>query len=289
MDSDFQSRTISLRRPLDLRLTLAPTRLGKGDPCTKLRGDEAFRASRTPDGPVTLHLRVRGARLGARAWGPGADWALEQLPELVGEFDRGVVRTDHRLILELQERLTGLRIGATRRMLEAMLPAIAAQGTTNFEAKRTYRQVIEKLGDPAPGPRALDLFVPPAARDLAAASFQELHLLGLEQGRADVMRRAAARAAALESATALPAGQVESQIRRVAGVGVWTAAVVRHVVLGDPDVVPVGDRRLADLVAWVFTGNRHGSDAQMLDLLEPFRGQRGRVIRLLRAARLGPS
>lgn len=288
MDSEPLHRRVPLDRPLDLRQTLGPTRIGKSDPSTRLKGDEAMRASLTPEGPVGLYLATHRDGLRAFAWGPGAEWALEQVPELIGENDRVDFRPTDPLVVELMHRFPGLRVGATRRVIEALLPAVCAQASTAFEARRAHRQVVEKFGTPAPGPREIDLIVPPAPQTLAAAEFQELHLLGLEQTRADIVRRAAARAQSIEALVGQAPDIVEQGLRSVAGIGVWTAAMVRQAALGDPDVVPVGDHQLANMVAWVFTGQRHGNDALLLELLEPFRGQRGRVLRLLKAARLSP-
>ena len=55
----------------------------------------------------------------------------------------------------------------------------------------------------------------------------------------------------------------------------------------------VGDYHLPNLVAWALAREARGTDERMLELLEPYRGQRGRVIRLLevagvRAERHGP-
>jgi 3-methyladenine DNA glycosylase/8-oxoguanine DNA glycosylase len=68
---------------------------------------------------------------------------------------------------------------------------------------------------------------------------------------------------------------------------------VAAVALGDPDAVSVGDYHLPHLVAWALAGKPRGDDALMLELLEPFRGNRGRVLRLLElgghhAPRFGP-
>ena len=62
---------------------------------------------------------------------------------------------------------------------------------------------------------------------------------------------------------------------------------------GDPDAVSVGDFHLPNLVSWALAGEPRGDDARMLELLEPFRGQRARVVRLLelwgiRPPRYGP-
>jgi 3-methyladenine DNA glycosylase/8-oxoguanine DNA glycosylase len=55
-------------------------------------------------------------------------------------------------------------------------------------------------------------------------------------------------------------------------------------VCGDDDAVPVGDYHLPHIVAWNLTGEARADDARMLELLEPFCGHRGRVIRLLTLA-----
>lgn len=283
-----KTRILRLARPLDLRLTLAPVRSGQGDPCILLRYDEAYRASRTPDGAVTIHVIVRDAEVSAEAWGDGADWALEQLPSLLGEDDVDDFRTDDALVADLHRRTPGLRIGRTERAFEALLPAMCSQKVSKFEGRRAYRQVVQAFGEPAPGPAQLELLLPPDPTRLASAGHQDLHTLGLDRTRADVVRRAAARAASIESVIDCVPDDAERRLRSVAGVTIWTAAAVRQTALGDPDAVPVGDLALAHLVAWVFRGERRGTDALMLELLEPFRGHRGRVLRLLKASGLGP-
>ena len=55
----------------------------------------------------------------------------------------------------------------------------------------------------------------------------------------------------------------------------------------------IGDYHLPHQVSWALTGEPRGDDARMLELLEPYRGHRGRVIRLLEAGgvtapRFGP-
>ncbi len=283
-----RGRTIRLDRPLDLRLTLGPARTGRGDPSTKLRSDHAIRATRTPSGPATLLLEVSDHELRARVWGEGSEWALEQLPRLIGEHDVDDFVTDHPLVADLHARMPGLRIGATQRVLEALVAAVCGQQVSAYEAKRAHRQLMEAWGEPAPGPPQFDLVVPPHPQVLASTSHQEFHTIGLERGRADVIRRAAARAATVEALVEESPEEAEHRLRALAGVTLWTTALVRTVAMGDRDAVPVGDHDLKHLVAWVFTGERRGSDAQMLDLLEPFRGHRGRVLRLLKASGLGP-
>jgi len=74
------------------------------------------------------------------------------------------------------------------------------------------------------------------------------------------------------------------------------AGVVVHpplVALGDADAVSVGDYHLPNQVAWALVGEPRADDARMLELLAPWRGHRGRVIRLIvygcgAAPRYGP-
>jgi len=58
------SATFALDHPLDLRLTLSRLAQGRSDPSLRIQADGVWRASRTPDGPVTLRLRT------ARPGGP---------------------------------------------------------------------------------------------------------------------------------------------------------------------------------------------------------------------------
>ena len=78
------TRTYPLDGPLDLRRTLRPLARGTGDATMRLGSGRAWHATRTPDGPATLALSTTGDELPAEAWGPGADRALDGVPELVG-------------------------------------------------------------------------------------------------------------------------------------------------------------------------------------------------------------
>ena len=76
------------------------------------------------------------------------------------------------------------------------------------------------------------------------------------------------------------------RLRSLPGIGPWTTAEVLRSAFGDPDAVSVGDFHIPNTVAWVLAGEPRGTDERMLELLEPYLGQRGRVQRLLEVARL---
>lgn len=275
-------RTIALRGPLHLGRTLAPVRRGRGDPAMVLTERECWRASRTPDGPASLHLCVRGEHLDVEVWGPGAAWALEHVGALVGSDDDPSGFTPaHPVLDHLRRRLRGLRIGRTGALAEALVPTIIEQKVIGSEAKRSYRGLVRRLGEPAPGPVPPGLTVPPSPARLAATPSWVFHRLGLERKRADTIRRTMARAARLEEATAMSLPDAYARLRAFPGVGAWSAAEVALVALGDADAVSVGDYNLPHQVSWALAGERQGTDARMLELLEPYRGHRGRVLRLL--------
>jgi len=277
-------------RPIDLRLTLAPHLHGHRDPTMRITPGGIWRASLTPDGPATLRLRVGSAgSVRVSAWGTGAERAIDAAPDLIGMHDDPSELQPHdRLVRELARRMTGLRIGRTRAVLEALIPAIIEQKVTGYEAHRSFRRLVYTYGEPAPGPSAeiaqLRLVVPPPAEVLQAIPYHDLHPLGLERRRAEVILAAASHARRLEEAVALPLADAYRRLRALPGIGAWTAAEVAFRALGDPDAVSIGDYHIPNLVAWALAGEPRGTDARMLELLEPYRGQRGRVIRMLEAA-----
>jgi 3-methyladenine DNA glycosylase/8-oxoguanine DNA glycosylase len=283
---------LRLEGPLDLRLTLSSLRRGPGDPTILLDAGEVWRATRTPDGPACLHLTVAGGRIQARAWGPGADPVLEGAPDLLGlDDDPARLRPRHRAVWALQRRLRGLRIGRSGAVTETLIPIVLEQKVVGLDAHRSYRDMTLALSEPAPGPAGLMLPVDPGA--LANAPYWSLHRFGVERRRAETLRRVAQRSSRLESLVRAAPEEVQSALTTIPGVGAWSAAEVRRVALGDADAVQTGDFHLPNLVAYLLAGEPRGTDARMLQLLEPYRGQRGRVLRMLElsgatAPRFGP-
>jgi 3-methyladenine DNA glycosylase/8-oxoguanine DNA glycosylase len=165
------------------------------------------------------------------------------------------------------------------RVFEALLPAIIEQKITSAEAQRSYRRLIGAYGEDAPGPLGLRLAPDPAR--LAALPYHAFHVFGLERRRADAIRRAAAVADRLERLASGETTEAMRILQLLPGVGRWTAAETVRVAMGDPDAVSVGDFHLPSLVAAALAGEPRADDARMLELLEPFRGHRARVVRLL--------
>ncbi len=267
---------------------------GRGDPSWRFEpSGRVWHATRTPDGPASILLVPTVDGIAVRAWGPGARTAVSCAPGLIGLDDDPVrLVPRHAAVQVAVRRLRGLRIGWTGALLEALVPAILEQKVTGDEARRVYRALVRAHGEDAPGPSGLRL--PPAPRVLAALPYHAFHPLGLERRRADLVRSVARDSDRLESlgAHAVPPdgdpAPAYAALRAIPGIGPWTAAEVGIRAFGDPDAVSLGDFHLPSVVCWSLAGEARGSDERMLELLEPYRGQRGRVLRLLELAGMGP-
>lgn len=274
---------------LDLRRTLAPLSHGPRDPTIRFATGRVWRATRTPEGPAAVALVHSDGEITAEAWGPGAERALADVPAFLGLIDEPVpVPPLHPLVAQLARRNSGVRIPRTGAVLESLVPAILEQKVTGQEAWRAWTGLIRVHGEPAPGPAEWRLRLGPSPATLAGLPYYAYHPFGIERRRADLIRRVASRAAWFEAIVDLPLPDAYARLTAVPGIGPWTAAEVGVRALGDPDAVSVGDFHLPNLVAYALAGEPRGDDARMLELLEPFRGQRARVVRLLELSGVRP-
>jgi len=288
--------------PLDLGATVGGLVRGRGDLTGRLGRDELWWATNSPLGPATLQVRVdrREMRVRSTAWGPGAPWVLEQVSDLLGLDDdvegfsehlRGLDVPGADLVRELDSRSSGSRMSRSGALVEALVPSILEQKVIGADARASYRRLVQHHGSPAPGPD-VGLRLPPTPVELAALPYWAFHPLGVERRRADTVARACRVAHRLEVGSC-DDRELQRRLRTIAGIGPWTVAEASRVALGDADAVSVGDYHLAHRVAFAFLGERRGTDDQMLELLEPFRPHRQRVVRLIErgapaAPRRGP-
>lgn len=265
--------------PLDLHRTLAPLRHAPRDPTHLTTADGAlWRASLTLDGPASYRLSQEGVQVHAQAWGPGAGWVLDRLPELLGTPADGPF--GHPLLDEVLRRHPGVRIPCTARVFESLVPAVLEQKVTGKQARDSYVLLVRRYGEPAPGPVPAGLTVPPSPEVWRQVPSWAWHRAGVGPQRSRAVLAAARVAGRLEEAVGLARADAYARLTAVPGVGEWTAAEIALRALGDTDAVSVGDYHLAGFVGWALLG-RPVDDEGMLALLEPWRPQRARVIRLL--------
>ncbi|MGN6692689.1 MAG: DNA-3-methyladenine glycosylase family protein [Aquihabitans sp.] len=279
----MQQRTVDLPFPIDLFRTFHGIRRGQHDPTCRFDDAGVWRASRSPAGPVTLRLVSQGDQIEATAWGEGAEAALDAVPNLIGcHDDSDGFDPQHPLVARLWRDFASVRIPRSGAVTETLVNVVLEQRVTTFEARRAQSQLVTRWSEPAPG--LGDLLLPIDPEVLAGIAYYDLHVIGVERSRADTVRRVAASARRLEALAVLPPAEAHERLTSIVGVGPWSAAEVALTALGDADAVPVGDVHLPSTVTFALTGEAVDSDDAMLEVLEPFAGHRGRVIRLIGAA-----
>ncbi len=245
-----------------------------------------WRTCTTPAGPATIHLRPAQG-IAATAWGPGAEWAIAGVPDLLGRGDDWTELDcrSHPLLDRTRRGVPGLRIPRTGLVFESLVPAVLEQRVVGADARQSWRQLLQRFGAPAPGPAPDGMLICPPAVAWGRIPAWEWHLAGVDPGRAATNTAAARVADGLERTLQGERGgqRAISALRTVRGIGLWTAAEIVQRAHGDPDTVSVGDFHLAALVGWALIG-RPVDDDGMLELLEPWRGHRYRIIRLIEAS-----
>ncbi len=249
-----------------------------------------WRAQHTPLGPATVHVRVEAdARtVHARAWGDGAEWSIAHADDLVGASDDPhAFQPSDPMLRSLVARLPRLRLARTVAVYDIAVAAVIDQRVSGREARGTWNALVRRFGTPAPGPttgRPPGLRLLPSPDVLAGLGDAARRTLGLEMRRGVALSSVAADARGLERAATLGADVLDRRLQSIAGVGVWTSATVRAYALGDTDALPLGDWHLPHEIGAALAGERRADDARMVELLEPYRPQRFRVVRLVLAS-----
>ena len=283
-----RTRTWTPAWPCPVASIWSTWRRGTGDPTYRI--DEAgrhWRALHTPTGPATLRVRPRpqAGTVEADAWGDGADWALDQLPQLLGAEDDPTgfePRPEHPVLARACHVHRHWRVGRGGVVWQALPSAIIEQKVTGQEAFGAQRRLARRFGTPAPGPAAdLGLRLTPTPEQLRAIPSWEWLRLPVDHARSATLLRAARVASGLERTIARP--DADARLRSVPGIGVWTSAEVRQRAHGDADAVSFGDYHVARSIGWALIGEQTDDDA-VAELLEPYAGHRYRVQRLLELA-----
>ncbi|MEU5220981.1 DNA-3-methyladenine glycosylase 2 family protein [Streptomyces sp. NPDC020807] len=283
--------------PLDLALTLGPLRRGPADPTFRTTPDGSiWRVTRTPEGPATLRVRPRAtaadddhaahaaepARPETEIWGPGAAWLERNLPALLGAGDDPAAFTPrHKLLAATHRRRPGLRLTRTGLVMESLIPSVLEQKVTSDEAYASWRVLVRKYGEPAPGPAPTGMYAMPDPGTWARIPSWEWHKANVDNSRSATIIRAVRVAPRLEEAARMDPPAARKRLELVPGIGPWTSAETIQRSNGAADEVTTGDLHLPGIVGWALAGERTADDARMLELLAPYEGQRHRAARLI--------
>lgn len=284
--------TDRLRMPDSLDAVPLIDRDRHGAVALRVRPGLLRRAEPGPAGPLILEATQRGDQVDVAVWGPAStspaarERALDAARAWVGWYDDVpdlvALTAGHPPLQQAARRIGAVRLSRLPRVGEAVGRAVLSQLVQGVEAHRSIAQLAAAVGEPAtrhlwswPTPTALGHTPAYAMRrcGISLRSAAALHASALDDPQLERLR---------DDFVAL-----DRRLRAIAGIGAWTSAEIR-LALGDPDAVSVGDYNLPGMVCHALAGAEPDecTDELMLHLLEPYRGQRGRVIQLVvRAAR----
>ncbi|KAB1642551.1 DNA-3-methyladenine glycosylase family protein [Gulosibacter chungangensis] len=288
--SEHLERVWTPPHPTDLGATVSSLQHGAYDPTFQwlTPGQDALITRRFNGRPATLQLtQLSGDSIRAHAWGPGAEIALDRAPDICGATD-----DDSRfepLLPELESEhrhRRGMRIPRTGEVFAELVPVVLEQKVLVVQAVASYRRLVMRFGEQAPGPLPADLAarmrVAPDAATWRRIPSWAWHRAGVDPSRSRTVVQLAERAAAIDRLTRFDAADARARLESLPGVGAWTSAEVAQRALGDADAVSVGDFHLRKHVGHALEG-RDFTDEEMLVALEPWRGHRFRALRLILA------
>ena len=286
------TRTVDVGR-VDLPATLRTSLMLPGDPTVQLHTGRWERATLTPAGPGSIRVEWDPAapppidpdtpdttRLASvTAWGDGGPWLVERVGRMLGLAD-DVTDFDptERPLRDVWRRERNRRIAATGTLWHDLAWFIIQQRVTTIDASSNWTQLVRELGDDAPGP--VELRTPPTAQTLGRMHYTQFHKFGIERQRAEYLRTAARIADRFADSVDEPFAGIEPKLAAVPGIGPWTRTCLATHTWGEADAVIVGDDGIPSMVTWFLAREERGDDARMLELLEPYRPHRGRVMQM---------
>ena len=271
---------------IDLRTTLKPLAFFPSDPTVSLTEARFVRSTWTPEGPGAVVVDWDDDRAFVETIGDGADFLIDRVPALLG-LDDDVSTFDpssHPLVSRLARTFPGMRLTASHTLWHDVAWLVPGQRVATDDAARQWASFARRFGSSISG---VDTVAPPSPADTARLAYYELHPCGIERRRAESII-AAARAMHRIETLPLDSATIRPALERIRGIGPWMSTHVAAMTCGDPDAVVLGDYGLPSYVAWALARERTADDERMLDLLEPFRPHRWRVVRLIMTAGIAP-
>jgi len=269
--------------PVHFSRTFSMQSLGPYDPTAESSPDLFRKAFFYRSAPATLEFQRYPEGLLVTAYAPEADALLEETLAGLAQDDRyRSFSTDDDGIWRLHRSQPGLRLLRFPWLYEMTCSAILQQRIRTVDAMRDWRHITQRWGFAAP----LGLRAFPSAEILARVAQFELQALGIDAQRARTLLRFAQESRFVPVRTTLNFDEIRQRLIRIPGIGPWTTESVLGFGAGDTDAAIPGDLHLPHLVCYALAGEIPGSDERMMELLEPFRGHRFRIIRLIYASRL---
>lgn len=272
-------------QPIHLRRTLALQALGQFDPSAVWVGDTFTKAFHTSSGLCAVRLSRVERGLKIEAEGEHAETVLAQLQSAVAEDDGyHAFAPDHDGILQHHRRNPGLRLLRVPWLFDIACSAVLQQRVRTTEAMAQWGKLCRRFGQCTTG----GLMAFPSPQTLSQVPLHTLQAMGIDPRRGRVLLALAREISMHPLRPDVTREYLAARVGRVPGIGPWTVATILGYGAGDTDAVPVGDLHLPHMVCYAFCGAMRGTDERMLELLEPYRPHRFRIIRLLYCAQVYP-
>jgi 3-methyladenine DNA glycosylase/8-oxoguanine DNA glycosylase len=269
--------------PVHFSRTFSLQRLGPYDPSGHATRDSFRKAFFYRGEPAALEFRRDGDGLQVTAYAPEAGALLTETLACLSQDDQyEAFATGDSGIWRLHRAHPGLRLLRIPWLYDSTCSAILQQRIRTVDAMRDWRHIVQRWGTPAP----IGLHAFPPADQLARVAQFELQALGIDAQRSRTLLRFAQESRFLPLRTTMNFSELRQHLLRIPGIGPWTTESVLGYGAGDADAAIPGDLHLPHLACYALAGEIPGSDERMMELLEPFRGHRFRIIRLLYASRL---
>jgi 3-methyladenine DNA glycosylase/8-oxoguanine DNA glycosylase len=284
---EAQVSTATVDAPgVDPSLVLGPLAMLHADPTVRIGSCEAVRATWTPEGQgcIALTWGREPGRISVQCHGAGGAWLQARAARLVGAHDEiSSFRPEDGVVKRLWARFAGDRVGATGTVWHDLAWIAVQQRVRRADAAGQWRRLVMALGESCADHDGL--YTPPPPERLARAAPWSLRAMGIDARRATTLIEAARVAHRLDRLAEVPFAEADRPLRSIAGVGPWTTGCLSGLTWGEPDTVITGDSGIPSLIAETLAGERRADDARMIELLEPFRPHRYRVLRFALAAR----
>jgi 3-methyladenine DNA glycosylase/8-oxoguanine DNA glycosylase len=270
--------------PLDFQRTFSLQRLGPYDPTAYLDRDCFSKAFFYRNQSAALEFCRDGDAIAVHAHGPHAEDLLAEAIAGLHQDDRyHVFSTDDSGVLRLHHHQPGLRILRFPWLYDITCSAILQQRIRTVDAMRDWRRIAQRWGTRVTIGH-LELHAFPPAEILSKIPNHELRALDIDAQRTGTLLRFARESCFVPLKPAASFSRLRDQLLRVPGIGPWTTETVLGYGAGDTDAAIPGDLHLPHIICYALAGENPGTDERMMELLEPFRGHRFRIIRLLYAS-----
>lgn len=263
--------------PVDVGTSFFMSRMGMRDPTAKLSENLLVKVFSTRVGVARVTIKRSRAGIRIRVEGDFEPPEIEAWLELLRRAERPALAAAHPLLTKLHRASPGLRVLPVPWLFEMGVVSILQQRIAFSDARRQYVRLAELHGERT----ALGVAFPGAAR-LSRMPTWELERVGVDKKRARAIIQLAREERFRSFLSPLTShAELRRRLLHVRGIGPWTTDMTMGFGAGDIDALPLGDLHLPHLVAWVFDREPRGTDERMVELLEPYRGHRFQVVRLL--------